>query len=179
MKKANNETQTQADSIKEGLTAFMGTMNKAALPQALVDAASKWAAGAHPVFYRSSGETGHKYANSAQAERFALLLGAFIFRDCSPCPLAADGLPALGEFVAQSETHSRQLAESGRLKVSRRAHTGDVPPALAEAGGVRAFLSHLADIEPLDSKPVILPNSPKPGSGKPTVSIEDILGDLF
>lgn len=178
-KKTNETTQTPAEAIKQGLAAFMATMNRAAMPAALVDSASKWAAGTAPVFYRATGEETHKYATNGQAERFALLLGAYLYRDCSPMPISADGLPALGEFVQSSEVHSKQLAEAGKLKVSRRAHTGDIPPALIEKGGVKAFLAHLADIEPLDSKPAILPSSPKPGSGKPTVSIEDILGDLF
>lgn len=175
-----NETQTQTqtpDAIKTGLTAFMTTMSKTALPAALVDSAAKWAAGAQPVFYRSSGEEEHRYATNPNAERFALILAAYLYPDCSPCPLSLDGLPALGEFCQNSERHARQLAEAGKLKVSRRAHTtGDIPPALIEKGGVKAFLAHLADIEPLDSKPAILPSSPKPSGGP---SIEELLGDLF
>jgi hypothetical protein len=84
----------------------------------------------------------------------------------------------LGEFTSQSETHARQLAEAGRLKVSRRGHSGDLPPALIEKGGVKAFLQHLADIEPLDSKPTSLPNSPKPGKSSGP-SLDDLLRDLF
>lgn len=182
-KNETQQTQTPEAGIKSGLAAFMATMGKPALPAALVDAAAKWAANtAQPVFYKSGAsadDTHHYHATSAEGERFAALLASFLFRDCSPMPLYIDGLPALGQFVSQSETHARQLAEAGKLKVSRRAHTGDLPPALIEKGGVKAFLQHLAGLEPLESKPAILPSSPKPGSGKPTVSIEDILGDLF